>query len=382
MIGNIAPKVEYYAPSTGQTVTNPTGVTTDYNVWYAGSKVGTHDQVAASGYKNASAFDFHLNAGAAAIDKGEPMTSSPASDIDGDARPAGTAPDAGADEVASGTPPTPTPTPTATPYADRDADADADRHADPVAHGDADPVADRDAVAHRHADPVADRDADPVADRDAVAVARPRRRRPRRCSPRPRRRPPCRRRPRRRRPRRWRPRRRPRRPRRCTAASGASATATRSWRPRRPTTGGARRTSSDAGRLSVAAPKHQALLSFQVSGLHGEKVHSAKLRMYVLDGSSKGGQVKVLRAGSTAHSAAAKLGRVKRGHWVTFDLTRAVTRDGTYEVRISSRSRDAVTYASDRAHRPRLAVVAARSVARRRPGRGSGRSAPPRRGGR
>ena len=124
------------------------------------------------------------------------------------------------------------------------------------------------------------------------------------------------------------------------------------------TTGGARRTSSDAGRLSVAAPKHQALLSFRVSGLHGEKVHSAKLRMYVLDGSSKGGQAKVLRAGSTAHSAAAKLGRVKRGHWVTFDLTRAVTRDGTYEMRISSRSHDAVTYASDRAHRPRLAVVA------------------------
>jgi hypothetical protein len=78
----------------------------------------------------------------------------------------------------------------------------------------------------------------------------------------------------------------------------------------------------------------------------------------VLDGSSQGGQAKVLRAGSTARDAVAKLGRVQRGHWVTFDLTRAVTRDGTYEVRISSPSRDAVTYASDHAHRPRLEVDA------------------------
>ena len=56
-----------------------------------GSKVGTHDKVAPSGFRNAAAVDFHLNAGAAAIDAGDPANS-PARDIDGDARPAGPRP--------------------------------------------------------------------------------------------------------------------------------------------------------------------------------------------------------------------------------------------------------------------------------------------------
>jgi chitodextrinase len=86
--GNIAPSFQ----GCGKT-----GVTADYNVWYAGSKCGSHDQVAASGFVNPSAHDFHLGSGAAAIDHGDPA-SYPAKDIDGQARPMGGMPDAGADE--------------------------------------------------------------------------------------------------------------------------------------------------------------------------------------------------------------------------------------------------------------------------------------------
>jgi hypothetical protein len=103
IIGNVGPAVKFWSGSTGAIEPKPAGVEVDYNVWYAGSKVGTHDKVAASGFRNAAAADFHLNAGAAAIDAGSP-TNFPATDIDGDARPAGAAPDAGADETGASPP--------------------------------------------------------------------------------------------------------------------------------------------------------------------------------------------------------------------------------------------------------------------------------------
>lgn len=104
IVGNVGPAVKFWSGSTGAIEAKPAGVEVDYNVWYAGSKVGTHDKVAASGFSNAAAVDFHLTAGAAAIDAGSP-TNSPATDIDGDARPAGAAPDAGADETSASPPP-------------------------------------------------------------------------------------------------------------------------------------------------------------------------------------------------------------------------------------------------------------------------------------
>jgi hypothetical protein len=75
----------------------PPGVTIDYNDWYQGSAIGAHDFVAPPGYRNPSIFDFHLVAGAASINHGHP-TNFPPTDIDGDARPFGAAPDTGADE--------------------------------------------------------------------------------------------------------------------------------------------------------------------------------------------------------------------------------------------------------------------------------------------
>ncbi|HSS42858.1 MAG TPA: right-handed parallel beta-helix repeat-containing protein [Solirubrobacterales bacterium] len=104
IIGNVGPAVKFWSGSTGAIQPKPAGVEVDYNVWYAGSKVGTHDKVAPSGFRNAAAVDFHLNAGAAAIDAGSP-TNYPATDIDGNSRPAGNAPDAGADETSASSPP-------------------------------------------------------------------------------------------------------------------------------------------------------------------------------------------------------------------------------------------------------------------------------------
>jgi chitodextrinase len=86
--GNIAPGFDGCGRS---------GVSVDYNVWYAGSRCGSHDKVAASGFVDPAGYDFHLRSGAAAIDSGNPA-SFPTSDIDGDARPRGSGPDAGADE--------------------------------------------------------------------------------------------------------------------------------------------------------------------------------------------------------------------------------------------------------------------------------------------
>jgi chitodextrinase len=70
-----------------------------YNVMTNGQTCGATDVAAPSGFRDAANFDLHLVAGAAAIDRGHPA-SYPSSDIDGDVRPAGGAPDAGADERA------------------------------------------------------------------------------------------------------------------------------------------------------------------------------------------------------------------------------------------------------------------------------------------
>jgi outer membrane biosynthesis protein TonB len=106
IVGNVGPALKFWSGSTGAIEPKPSGVEVDYNVWYAGAKVGSHDKVAAAGFRNAAAVDFHLNAGAAAIDAGDPANA-PATDIDGDARPAGAAPDAGADETGASAPPPP-----------------------------------------------------------------------------------------------------------------------------------------------------------------------------------------------------------------------------------------------------------------------------------
>jgi len=101
-ISNIAPMLDG-APKAG--------VTVDYNIWYAGSAIGPNDRVAPHGFRDAANRDFHLVPGAAAIDAGSPADH-PSNDIDGQPRPLGAAPDAGADEAdgAGDTEPPSTPT--------------------------------------------------------------------------------------------------------------------------------------------------------------------------------------------------------------------------------------------------------------------------------
>jgi hypothetical protein len=68
-----------------------------YNVW-DGATCGATDKNAPSGFVDDAAMNLHLVAGAAAIGAGDP-SSFPTTDIDGQSRPQGGAPDAGADET-------------------------------------------------------------------------------------------------------------------------------------------------------------------------------------------------------------------------------------------------------------------------------------------
>jgi hypothetical protein len=72
------------------------GISYRYNVW-TNQKCGTTDKVAAAGFTNEAGFDLHLTSASAAINAGNPAAY-PATDIDGQGRPVGGAPDAGSDE--------------------------------------------------------------------------------------------------------------------------------------------------------------------------------------------------------------------------------------------------------------------------------------------
>jgi hypothetical protein len=77
--------------------TEGNGAEWDYNTYAEGEPCGPHDQVAPLGFVNEATLDLHLEPGAAARGTGHP-TNHPQADIDGDRRPTGTRPDAGADE--------------------------------------------------------------------------------------------------------------------------------------------------------------------------------------------------------------------------------------------------------------------------------------------
>jgi hypothetical protein len=71
-------------------------VTYSHNVW-DGARCGRTDVNAKSGFVRPARLDLHLKRGAAPVDRGDP-SSFPTKDIDGEPRPKGKAPDAGADE--------------------------------------------------------------------------------------------------------------------------------------------------------------------------------------------------------------------------------------------------------------------------------------------
>jgi hypothetical protein len=97
--GNIAPSLVFWNEATEVDEAKPNGVEADYNVLYAAGakKIGTHDQLAPSGFVNEASLNLHLLEGAAAIGHGDP-SDFPATDIEGNPR--SNPPDAGAVESA------------------------------------------------------------------------------------------------------------------------------------------------------------------------------------------------------------------------------------------------------------------------------------------
>jgi hypothetical protein len=91
-IGNLGPMSQYNCYSNG--------VSYSYNVWKGAACGPTDLNVASLGFLNATpgSFDLHLAPGSPALNRGDPGTY-PARDIDGQSRPLGSGPDAGADEA-------------------------------------------------------------------------------------------------------------------------------------------------------------------------------------------------------------------------------------------------------------------------------------------
>ena len=89
-IGNVGPN--------SQANCDVGGITWGYNVWEGAKCAATDKNVANAGFVNRGAMNLHLAPGSPAINAGDPSFY-PAKDIDGQARPSGGAPDAGAAEA-------------------------------------------------------------------------------------------------------------------------------------------------------------------------------------------------------------------------------------------------------------------------------------------
>ncbi len=74
------------------------GAVWDYNVYQSGTRCGPHDRVGPSTFVDQDAMDLRLKPGSAAVNRGDPKNY-PLTDFQGDRRPQGKRPDAGADEL-------------------------------------------------------------------------------------------------------------------------------------------------------------------------------------------------------------------------------------------------------------------------------------------
>jgi hypothetical protein len=118
------------------------------------------------------------------------------------------------------------------------------------------------------------------------------------------------------------------------------------------------------------SPIKHFLIKIDVSGLNGKQVVSAKLRLYNVDPSSKGGDFYAVSDNSwqeetvTWNSAPAALtnllgsiGSVSIGNWYEVDLTSLISGDGTYSLRISSTSSDGADYSSKEGANPPQLII-------------------------
>ncbi len=130
---------------------------------------------------------------------------------------------------------------------------------------------------------------------------------------------------------------------------------------------------TDARVRADAVPIRISYLRFAVSGLGGRPVQSAKVRLGVSGPSTKGGSMHLISNGIWNPSvitydtrpavdgpALATLGTVALGSTVDFNVTAAVTGEGTYNFALDSTSDDGVSYNSSAAPsgvRPQLVIT-------------------------
>jgi len=118
------------------------------------------------------------------------------------------------------------------------------------------------------------------------------------------------------------------------------------------------------------SPIKHFLLKFDVSGLNGQQIASAKLRFYNVDPSSKGGDFYAVsdtswqeetitwnNAPAALTNLLASLGSVSANNWYEIDITSLIAGDGTYSLRISSTSSDGADYSSKEGANPPQLVI-------------------------
>ncbi len=129
-------------------------------------------------------------------------------------------------------------------------------------------------------------------------------------------------------------------------------------------------------RLRAGDPQYYSFLKFTVTGVSG-MIQSATLRLYVTDGSNDGGKVHLVsntylnsstpwrESGLTWNTAPAISGaplatatNAATSTWVEYDVTSAVTGDGTYSFGLSSASTNSIYFSSkETANPPELVIT-------------------------
>jgi hypothetical protein len=108
-----------------------------------------------------------------------------------------------------------------------------------------------------------------------------------------------------------------------------------------------------------ADPVMEYLMKFNVTGIGSQPVNSAKLRLYVTNGSSQGGSFKQVTNNSWTEQAVtwntapaalattvATAGTATQNTWKEIDVTSLIKADGTYSLRVNNTSTDGVAYNS------------------------------------
>jgi RHS repeat-associated protein len=124
------------------------------------------------------------------------------------------------------------------------------------------------------------------------------------------------------------------------------------------------------------SPLKEFLIKFDVSGVGGQQVTNATLRLYNVNSSSTGGDFYEVLDNSWQEESItwsnaplaettllASLGSVSPGNWYEVDLTSMITGDGSFSLRVSPASTDGADYSSkEGSNPPQLVITLAGSV--------------------